>query len=280
MAGQNFSVINNLNSFNAQRNLGTAKYGIDSSLGKLSSGLRINNAGDDAAGLAIGSQLGADYNALTQAVRNANDGAGILQIADGAFSQMSDMLARATSLATQAASGTVGSQERQTIDAEFQQIMQEIDRVVDTTNFKGEQLFDQNGSVNKSVYVGDTQVQSNIDISIGGVTGSGTQSLGLSGSSLSTQQGAVDALSRIQGAVQNVSRYRGAIGAQQNRLTNAVGIIQIQSQNILAAQSSIMDTNMAEEMSNFTKNNILMKSGMASIAQANASNQLVLQLFR
>lgn len=280
MAGQSFSVINNLNSINAQRNLGVSNYGLNNTLGKLSSGLRIVNAGDDAAGLAIGNGLRADYTALTQAVRNANDGVGIVQVADGALSQMSDMLSRATQLATQAASGTLGDSERDMINTEYQEILKEIDRVVDTTNYKGENLFSQDGSVNKSVYVGDTQVQSTIDISIGGGAGAGTAAMGLSGTSLSTAEGARDALSTIQGAIRNVSEMRGALGAQQNRLVNSVGVIQIQSQNILAAESSIMDANMASEVSNLTKFRILAESGMASVAQANATNQMVLQLFR
>lgn len=280
MAGQSFSVINNLNSINAQRNLGVSNYGLNNTLGKLSSGLRIVNAGDDAAGLAIGNGLRADYTALTQAVRNANDGVGIVQVADGALSQMSDMLSRATQLATQAASGTLGDSERDMINTEYQEILKEIDRVVDTTNYKGENLFSQDGSVNKSVYVGDTQVQSTIDISIGGGAGAGTAAMGLSGTNLSTAEGARDALSTIQGAIRNVSEMRGALGAQQNRLVNSVGVIQIQSQNILAAESSIMDANMASEVSNLTKFRILAESGMASVAQANATNQMVLQLFR
>ncbi len=280
MAGQSFSVINNLNSINSQRNLGVSNYGMNNTLGKLSSGLRIVNAGDDAAGLAIGNGLKADYMALSQAVSNANDGVGIVQVADGAFSQMSDMLSRATQLATQAASGTVGDAERDMINTEYQQIMQEIDRVVDTTNYKGEKLFSQDGSVNKDVYVGDTQVQSNINVSIGGPAGAGTAAMGLSGTDLSTAEGARDALSSIQGAVQNVSQMRGALGAQQNRLGNAIGVIQIQSQNILAAESSIMDANMANEVSNLTKFRILAQSGMASVAQSNATNQMVLQLFQ
>lgn len=280
MAGQNFSVINNLNSINAQRNLGVSTYGLNNTLGKLSSGMRIVNAGDDAAGLAIGNGLQADFMALSQAVRNANDGIGIVQVADGALSQMSDMLGRATQLATQAASGTLGDAERSMINTEYQQIMQEIDRVVDTTNYKGENLFSQDGSVNKSIYVGDTQVQSTIDISIGGGAGVGTAAMGLSGTSLSTAEGAVDALSKIQGAIRNVSEMRGSLGAQQNRIVNSIGVIQIQSQNILAAESTIMDANMADEVSNLTKFRILAQSGMASVAQANATNQLVLQLFK
>ncbi|MCP4216641.1 MAG: flagellin FliC [bacterium] len=280
MAGQSFSVINNLSSFGAQRNLLGASQGVNSSLGKMSSGLRITNAGDDAAGLAIGNALKADYTALTQGIRNANDGIGIVQIADGAFTQMGDMLSRATALATQASSGTLSDNEREMINTEYQEILKEIDRTVETTNFKGEQLFSEDGSVEKSVYVGDTQVQSSVDLSVGGPQGSGTAAMGLSGSTLATAEGAQDTLSRLQGAIGNVSKWRGALGAQQNRLVNSIGVMQVQSQNILAAESSIMDTNMAEEFSNFTKNRILMESGMSSVAQANASNSLVLQLFK
>jgi len=280
MAGQNFSVINNLNSLNAQNNLGINNTSLNKTLAKMSSGLRITQAGDDAAGLAIGNALQADYMALTQGVRNANEGIGIVQVADGGLSRISDMLARATQLATQAASGTLGDAERETINTEYQQILQEIDRVVDNTNFKGEQLFSQDGSVNKSIYVGDTQLQSNIGLSIGGASGAGTVALGLSGSSLATAEDAQNSLSLIQDAIGNVSQMRGALGAQENRLVNSVGIIQVQSQNILAAESAIMDANMANQVSDLTKNRILIESGMASLAQANASNQLVLQLFR
>jgi flagellin len=280
MAGQTLSVINNLNSYNAQRNLGVSQSGVSSSLSKLSSGLRIVNAADDAAGLAIANGLQADYLGLSQAVRNANDGIGIVQIADGAFSQMSDMLARATQLATQASTGTLSSNERNTINTEYQQILQEIDRVVDTTNFKGENLFSQDGSVNKSIYVGDTQLESNINLSIGGASGAGTLAMGLKGTSLATPEAAQNTLSLIQDAVSNVSQMRGALGAQENRLINSVGVIQIQSQNILAAESVIRDANMADEYSSFIKNRILMQSGMASVAQANATNQMVLQLFK
>jgi flagellin len=280
MAGQSFSVINNINSYAAQQNLGFSRMGMDSSLAKMSSGLRINEAGDDAAGLAIGSALKADYTALSQGVRNANEGMGIVQVADGALSRMNDMLARATQLATQAASGTVGTQERQTINTEYQQILQEIDRVTGTANFKGENLFSQTEPVVKRIAVGDTQIQSNINISIGGAGGVGTSSLGLSGTTLATPEGAQSALSLIRDATQNVAEMRGSLGAQENRLVNSIGILQVQSQNILAAESSIMDTNMAAEVSNLTKNKILMQSGMASLAQANATNQMVLQLFR
>jgi len=280
MAGQNFSVVNNLNSLNAQRNLGISNININNTLAKMSSGLRINQAADDAAGLAIGNALKADYMALTQGVRNANEGIGIVQVADGGLSRISDMLSRATQLAAQAASDTVGDAERRTIDTEYQQILQEIDRVVDTTNFKGERLFSQDGAVNKSIYVGDTQLQSNIDLSIGAAGGAGTAAMGLSGTNISTAADARNTLSLIQDAIADVSQMRGALGAQENRLVNSVGVIEVQSQNILAAESAIMDANMANQVTDLMKNRILLESGMASVAQANATNQLVLQLFR
>jgi len=280
MAGQNFSVINNLNSLNAQKNLGISNKGLYSSLAKISSGLRINDAADDAAGLSIGTALNADFMSLTQAVRNANDGVGVIQVADGALSQMSDMLARATQLATQAASGTAGNTEREIINTEYQQILQEIDRVANNSNYKGEKLFSQDGAVTKSIFVGDTQIQSTVNISIGGANGAGTAALGLNNTSLATAEGAQNSLSRIQSAIKDVSEMRGALGSQQNRLLNSIGVLQVQSQNILAAESSIMDANMATEVSNLTRNRILMEAGMASLAQANATNQMVLQLFK
>lgn len=280
MAGQDFSVINNLSSIRSQNNLGWSNTAMNSTLGKLSSGFRIVNAGDDAAGLAIGNALKADYTALTQGIRNANDGIGIVQIADGALSKFDNLLNRATELATQAASGTLGDSERDIINTEYQEIIKEIDRVSEGTNFKGEQVLSQNGAVTKSVYVGDTQVESNINLSIGGPNGAGSTALGLDNTSLATASDAQNALGNIRSAIQDVSKMRGALGAQQNRMTNAVGVMQVQSQNILAAQSTIMDANMANEFTSFIKNRILMESGMASVAQSNATSQMVLQLFR
>lgn len=280
MAEKPFSVINNLQAYSAQNSLFTSKMGLDKGIGRIASGLRILNAGDDAAGLAIGNGLNADFMALSQGTRNANDGVGMVQIADGSMSQFSSMLGRATQLAAQAASDTVGADERKTINAEFQQIMQEIDRVADTTNFKGEKLFSQNGAVTKNIYVGDTQTPSNIQISIAGSQGAGTQALGLKNVNLNSQSSAIDALSKVSDAIQTVSQWQGALGAQQNRLTNSIAISQVQSQNLLAAKSAITDANMAEEVTNITKFRMLMQSGMASMAQSNASSQMILNLFR
>jgi flagellin len=290
MAGQSFSVLNNLASVDAQRNLYFSNLGLNKTLGRLSSGRRIVEAGDDAAGLAIASGLKADYTALSQAVRNANDGIAIVQIADGALSKLTDMLVRCVTLAEQSASDTVGLDEKITLNLEYQELMDEINRVIDVANFKGERLFSVSSAYQKSIYVGDTQLISYITISIGGPNGSTTASMGLaaadangaiiSASAIDTRERAVWVLQALQGAIASVSRWRGVLGAQQNRLINSVAIIQVQSQNLQAAESVIMDANMAEEVVNMTKFQILLQSGMSSLAQANASAQLVLQLFR
>jgi flagellin len=288
MAGQSFSVINNLASVDAQRNLYFSNLGLNKTLGRLASGLRIVEAADDAAGLAIANSLKADMTALSQAVRNANDGIAIVQIADGALSKLSDMLVRAVTLAEQSASDTVGDAERLTIDVEYQQIMAEINRVVSVANFKGERLFQYDGAVVKRIYVGDTNFQSFITISIGGYNGAGTTAMGLSSgaptitsfSNVQTTGNAQWVLTQLGRAISSVSRWRGLLGAQQNRLINSVAIIQVQAQNLQAAESAIRDANMAEEIVNMTKFQILLQSGMSSLAQANASSQLVLSLFR
>lgn len=286
MAGQAFSVLNSFSSMQAQKDLYFTNIGLNKTLGKLSSGKRIVEAADDAAGLAIASSLKADSLALDQAVRNANDGIAIVQIADGALSKLNDLLLRGVTLAEQAASDTVGDDEKATLNVEYRQIMNELDRVVSVANFKGERLFSVSQAFTKGIYVGDTQFTSFITISIGGSRGAGTYALGLANtartsfSGIGTQSAAITTLGLLKNAVASISRWRGALGAQQNRLTNAVGIIQVQSLNIRAAESAITDANMAEEIVSMTKWQILMQSGMSSLAQANASAQMVLQLLR
>lgn len=279
MAGQSFSVINNLSSVTAQRNLYFSNIGLNKTLARMSSGYRIVDAGDDAAGLAIANGLKADVAALNQAVNNANDGIAIVQIADGALSKLSDLLIRGVTLAEQSASETVGDTERATINIEYKQLLNEIDRVVSVANFKGENLFSATQAFTKQIFVGDTHFQSFIKISIAGSNGAGTQALGLNAADLTSRQGSLDSLSAIQTAIASVSKWRGALGAQQNRLINSVSIIQVQSENLTAAESAIEDANMAREVVNMTKWQILLQSGMASLAQANASSQLVLSLF-
>ncbi len=288
MAGQSFSVVNNLAAVDAQRNLTFSQMHMNKTLGRLSSGYRIVEAGDDAAGLAIANSLKADTTALAQATRNANDGIALVQIADGSMAKITELLTRAVTLAEQAASETIGDTERATIDVEYQQLMNEINRVVSVANFRGERLFSAGGSVTKNIYVGDTQYQSFITISVGGPNGAGTTAMGLtrgsgatmSVSRLTTTTNAQWVLNTLSDSIASVSKWRGALGAQQNRLVNSVSIIQIQKQNLQAAESTIRDANMAEEVVNMTKFQILMQSGMSALSQANASAELVLRLFQ
>ncbi len=277
MGAQSFSVITNVSSMYAQQNLYTSNIGLNKTIARISSGYRIVDAGDDAAGLAIANLLKADIYALDQAYRNANDAAGIIQIADGALAKVTDLLNRAVTLAEEAASGTVGTTERQTIDVEYQQIKAEINRVFSAVNFKGEALFSSKGAVTKEIFVGDTTVDSTITLSIGGKASA--SSLGLT-TGLTSAGDAKAALGEIRNAIASISRWRGVLGAQSNRLQNSIAIINTQSINLKGAESMIRDANMAQEMVNLTKFQILLQSGMASLGQANASSQLVLGLFR
>ncbi len=279
MPGQSFSVFSNFSSLQAQKDLYTVNMGLNKTLGRLSSGQRIVEARDDAAGLSIASGLTTDGYALDQAVRNANDGVAIVQIADGALNKIGNILQRAVTLAEQSASDTIGTNEKAMLNVEFRELMEEIDRVVSVANFKGEQLFDCSNSFTKSIYIVDTQISSFITLTIGGANGMGTGALGLNNSRVASQSDALNTLSDINTAIASVARFRGALGAQQNLLTNAVGVIQVQALNVKSAASAISDANMAEEIVNLSKWQILMQSGMSSLAQANASARMLIQLF-
>ncbi len=284
MAGQSFSVITNISSLYAQSNLYTTNIGLQKTISRLSSGYRIVEAGDDAAGLAIANRLKAQVYALDQAYRNANDASGIIQIADGALSKITELLNRAVTLAEEASSGTLTDAERETLNVEYDQIKAEINRVFSTVNFKGVNLFNTSSTTAKTfeIFVGDTEIASTITISIGGGSRSatyGSSGLGLT-SNISTSSDAQTALTQIKSAISIVSQWRGVLGAQQNRLRNSISIINTQAINTRAAESIIRDANMAQEMVNLTKWQILLQSGMASLTQANASSQMVLALFR
>lgn len=295
MAGQAFSVLNNFSALTAQKDLLTTNLSLNKTLSRLSSGRRIVDASDDAAGLAIASSLKADSMAMQQATRNANDGIAIIQIADGALNRISDIMMRGVTLAEQAASDTVGTDEKITLGVEFDQILQEVGRVISVTNFKGERLISITSDIEKSVYVGDTNFTSFITISIGN-SGSlpahfddlirlqgDCKSGGLCCSGASDNamvQRPMDIMEFINDSIDIINKVRGTLGAQQNRFQNAIGIIQVQDLNIQAAASAITDANMAEEIVNMTKNQILLQSGMSSLAQANMSGEMVLSLLR
>ncbi len=288
-----FSILNNIASLNAQNQLAMNNTNLSQTLLRLSSGKRINSGADDAAGLQIADSLHANSMALDQAVRNANDGVGVAQIADGAYQEMGNLLARAVTLAEEAATGTTDSTGRQSLNSEFDQIDQEIARIAAQTNFNGVSLFQGgptglNGTL--SVFVGDTSNVSSISVSISQITvtggkvsdltgGSGT-AIDLSGVDLTTADNAVNALTTIKNAITYVSTSRASIGAGINRLQSAVSVLQTQSQNTQSAESTIRDANVAQEVSNLTREQILSQSGMAALSQANVQSQQVLTLMK
>jgi flagellin len=286
-----FSILNNISGLNAQNQLNLNNVSLSRTLLRLSSGKRINTGGDDAAGLQIADSLRANTYALNQAVRNANDGIGVCQIADGALQEITNLLTRSVTLAEEAATETVDSTGRASLNAEFLQIQAEIGRIADQTNFNGYDIFDANalndnrinGSL--SVFVGDITSASSISVTIDTITTSGTTvtNLGtadLTDVDLTTQDAAATSLTTIQAALNGVSNMRAEIGAGMNRLQSAVAVLQTQSQNTQAAESVIRDANFAEEVANLTKFQILAQSGMAALAQANSSSSSVLSLLR
>jgi len=281
-----FSILTNIAGLNAQNQLNNNNVNLTTTLQRLSSGKRINSGADDPAGLEIADSLQANVQALDQATQNANDGIGVAQIADGALQEITNVLTRAITLASEASTGTTDSVGRISLDAELAQIQSEIARIATQTNFNGVAIFTTAGINNAlSVFVGDTFAASSISVAINTITVSGSTvtNIGgqnLAGLSLVTQAGAASALTNIKLALAEVAFDRGAVGAGINRLQAAVSVMQTQSQNSQAAESTIRDANMAQEISNLTKYQILAQSGIAALAQANASSQNILSLFK
>jgi len=284
-----FSILNNIPAIYAQTQLGISSLNLNQSINRLSSGKRINSGADDAAGLMIADTLRANIMALDQAVRNANDCIGVGQIADGALQEITNLLTRSVTLAEQAATETVDDTGRETLHAEFDQIQAEIARIAAQTNFNGVKLFttaDEGGlDGSLSVFVGDIFDSSSIAVTIdmiktNGETVTDLGGLDLSQVDLKTQQGAQAALGIIRDALIETANSRATIGAGLNRLQSAVLVMQSQSLNTRSAESTIRDANMATEISNLTKYQILSQTGVAALSQANASGQSILSLLQ
>ena len=285
-----FSVLNNVSGLNSQNQLTLNNVNLSRTLMRLSSGKRINSGADDAAGLQIADSLRSNVRALDQAVRNANDGISVAQFADGALNEIGNLLTRAVTLAEEAATDTVDSAGRISLDNEYKQIQSEIARIATQTNFNGTAIFSTsgvnfNGSV--SVFVGDTSGASSIAVTIAQVTvdnaaGEVTDLNGsdISGVDLTATVSAATSLTTIKGAIDAVAASRASIGSGINRLQSAVAVLQSQAQNTTAAESTIRDANIAQEVANLTKYQILAQSGIASLAQANTQSQQVLGLLR
>jgi flagellin len=270
-------VINtNVASLNAQRNLNTTQLQLAKSMERLSSGLRINRAGDDAAGLAISQNMQANIRSMNQAVRNANDGISLVQTAEGALNETSNILLRMRELATQAANGVLSSSQRDNIQVEFRNLQQEIDRISAVTDFNGTKLLNGGLSAGTTLQVG-TGTTTNDTVSVS-VNRSDTSTLSVTANFVSTQGAAQSALTAIDAAIQSVSTARGNLGAVQNRLQSTINNLQVAVENTSAANSRIVDVDVAAETANMTKAQILAQAGVSVLSQANQSPQLALKL--
>ena len=268
----------NTASLNAQRNLAKTRLGLDQSLERLSSGLRINRAGDDAAGLAISENLKAQIRGLKQASRNAQDGGSLIQVAEGGLNEISSILIRLRELAVQAASDTIGPVERQFLTVEYDQLISEIDRIADGTEFNGTQLLSGTGSI-LDFQVG-TRNDPNIDrLSFDASRAdANTAALGINLTSVADKASAQNALGAIDTSIVSVSAMRADFGAIQNRLQSTISNLAISVENMSAANSRIRDVDVAEETAEFTKNNILTNAGISVLSQANQTANSALSL--
>ena len=264
----------NIAALNSYRQLGGNNSAVSKNLEKLSSGYRINRAADDAAGLAISEKMRGQIVGLQTAQKNANDGISLVQTAEGALTEVHDMLNRMKELATQAANGIYTDSDRQKLQDEVTELTAEINRIANNTDFNGTKLLD--GSLNTSLQIGDTAAQS-IAVS---VDSAAAAAIGVGTVNIATKAGATAAITAISTAVGNISTIRSNLGAIQNRLEHTINNLGVTTENMQAAESRIRDTDMAEEMMAYTKNNILVQAAQAMLAQANTVPQGVLQLLQ
>ena len=266
-------VQHNLTAMNTSRQLNGVTGALSKSTEKLSSGYKINRAGDDAAGLSISEKMRSQIRGLNKASSNAQDGISLIQVAEGALNETHSILQRMNELATQAANDTNTSTDRTALQQEVNQLTSEINRIQSTTQFNTMNLLDGTFK-NKNLQVGSLSGQS-IGISISNMN---AQSLGVSGLKVSSFGQAGAAMSKIQAAIDTVSTQRSKLGALQNRLEHTINNLDTTSENTQSAESRIRDTDMASEMVQYSKNNILSQAGQSMLAQANQSNQGVLSL--
>ena len=268
----------NMNAMNAHRNMGINTTQAGKSMEKLSSGLRINRAGDDAAGLAISEKMRGQIRGLDQASRNSADGISLIQTAEGALTETHSILQRMRELAVQSSNDTNTDADRSAIQAEVNQLSEEITRIGNNTEFNTKKLLD--GSISKTatvvIQVGANKDQ-NIKLNVGNMRAS---ALKVSNIDVSKQSVANKAISTINNALSTVSTQRAKLGAVQNRLEHTIANLDNTSENLTAAESRIRDVDMAKEMMNFSKNNILNQAAQAMLSQANQQPQGVLQLLR
>ena len=268
----------NVASLNAQKNLVGTQRDMSRSLARLSSGMRINQASDDAAGLAISENLRGQIRGLRQANRNANDGISLVQVAEGGLNEVSNMIIRLRELAVQASSDTIGDTERKFLDVEYQQLKSEIQRVTEVTKFNGRDLLNGTGGII------DIQVGTNNDpfkdrISFNASAANASlESLGLTAESLAEKEMAQTSMDVLDRALVSVNAIRANFGAMQNRLQSTSANIMVSDENLSAANSRIRDADIAAESAELTRNNILMQAGVSVLGQANNMSNIALKL--
>ena len=276
----------NITALNAHRNLYNNNSSVGKNLEKLSSGYRINRAGDDAAGLAISEKMRAQITGLDMAKKNAEDGVSLVQTAEGALTEVHSMLNRMVELATQSANGTYSTTNRSEMQKEIDQLRSEIDRIGTATKFNGISLFKSGGAI--TLHVGESGASYNqlkvsfsaLSVSALGIASTAGTKTGSVAMSITTSVKAKAAISAINAAIDQVSSMRSTFGALQNRLEHTINNLGVQHENLSAAESRIRDVDMAKEMMAYTKNNILVQASQAMLAQANQVPQGVLQLLQ
>ena len=277
------SVLTNVASLNAQRNLTSTQSALAASVGRLSSGMRINSASDDAAGLGISENLKANIRSMAQAQRNANDGISMSQVAEGSMNDMQGIVSRMRELSVQSSNSTLGDTERGYIQTEFSQLSSEINRISSVTDFNGQKLLDGSASAGLTFQIGiQNTANDRISMSITKLTTStlGSTSLHIASASLSTAAKAQAAIGAFDKAIQQLSQSRAKVGATQNRMTVTVSNLAVTQENLTAANSRIRDVDVASESANLTKSQILSQAGLAVLAQANQLPQSALSLLR
>lgn len=280
----------NVGAINAHRNLGMNNTAMSKTMEKLSSGFRINRAADDAAGLAISEKMRFQINGMNQATRNAQDGISLIQTAEGALTEVHSMLQRLNTLANQSATGTYDDKDRANIQKEVDALVEEIDNIAKSTNFNGIQLLGDAGTASGAAKLGSGvtfQIGVGKDNTLTAelakmdsktlelVTGTGSSVANISLGSASSARAAIET---IEKAINTVSEQRAAFGAVQNRLEHTIYNLGVTSENLSASESRIRNADMAKEMTDFTRNQILVQAGTSMLAQANSAPQNVLKL--
>lgn len=272
------TVNTNIASLNAQRNLTSSQSSLNTSLQRLSSGLRINSAKDDAAGLAISNRMTAQISGMNQAARNANDAISLAQTAEGALDEVTNMLLRMRELAIQSVNDTNTTSDRTSLDAEFQQLMEEIDRIADSTTFNGRTIL--NGDMAAAVFQVGANSGDTISVSFGSADMNVADDLAIDAENVLDATAASGAIVALDDALGVVDSFRGTLGAIQSRFESTIANVTNISENVSAARSRIMDADFALETANLTRAQILQQAGVAMLAQANMVPQTALSLLQ